>query len=97
MSPHKAWALFEAGRARRIDEMFTLQKEFHAMLNDVLGPCLAVGRIDGAYDKMLVRLGGLESMPLRLLSPYQGFTEEEYQTCKRVLHEKYPDWVANGL
>jgi dihydrodipicolinate synthase/N-acetylneuraminate lyase len=94
MSPHKAWALFEAGRARRMDEMFILQKEFHDMLHNVLGPCLATGRIDGAYDKMLVRLGGLESMPLRLLSPYQGFTEEEYQACKRILHQKYPDWVA---
>jgi hypothetical protein len=55
---------------------------------------LSEGRIDGAYDKLLVRLGGLEEMPLRLLSPYQGFSEEQYQECKRVLHEKYPGWVT---
>lgn len=94
MSPHKAKALFEAGQKRQLEQMFTLQKAFHDMLYDVLGPCLREGRIDGAYDKMLVRLGGLEEMPLRLLSPYQGFTEEQYQACKRVLHEKYADWLV---
>ena len=94
MSPHKTIELFEAGRTKQIAPLFKLQKEFHDMMMDVLGPVLREGRIDGAYDKMLVRLGGLEEMPLRLLSPYQGFTEEQYQACKQVLHEKYPGWLA---
>jgi dihydrodipicolinate synthase/N-acetylneuraminate lyase len=97
MSPHKTYELFEAGRNGQLTTLFKLQKEFHDMLMDVLGPVLLEGRIDGAYDKMLVRLGGLEEMPLRLLSPYEGFTEEQYQQCKRVLHEKYPDWVMPQL
>jgi dihydrodipicolinate synthase/N-acetylneuraminate lyase len=94
MSPHKAKALFEAGRQQRMEALLALQKEFHDMMYDVLGALLSEGRIDGAYDKLLVRLGGLEEMPLRLLSPYQGFSEEQYQVCKRILHEKYPGWVA---
>ena len=49
-------------------------------------------KIDGAYDKVLVRLGGLP-MPLRLLSPYEGLPMSVYEECRRVLHEKYPDWV----
>jgi dihydrodipicolinate synthase/N-acetylneuraminate lyase len=93
MSPHKTWALFEAGRKGQMVEMFKLQKEFHDMLYGVLGSVLSEGRIDGAYDKMLVRLGGLEEMPLRLLSPYQGFSEEQYQACKRILHEQFPEWL----
>lgn len=93
MSPHKAWALFEAGRQRNLEALFTLQKAFRDMMLVVLGPVLAEGRIDGAYDKLLVRLGGLEEMPLRLLSPYQGFTEEQYEVCKRTLHDQFPDWV----
>ena len=97
MSPHKTNALFEAGITGQIAELFKLQKEFHSMMMDVLGPVLREGRIDGAYDKMLVRLGGLEEMPLRLLSPYQGFTEEQYQACKCVLHEQYPDFVVPEL
>jgi len=93
MSPHKTWALFEAGRQGDLVAMFKLQKEFHDMLYGVLGPLLAEGRIDGAYDKMLVRLGGLEEMPLRLLSPYQGFSEEQYQSCKRNLHERFAEFL----
>ena len=93
MSPHKAKALFEAGRRGDLPTMFALQKEFHDMLHGLLGPLLAEGRIDGAYDKLLVRLGGLEEMPLRLLSPYQGFSEEQYQTCKRILHEQFPTFL----
>jgi hypothetical protein len=46
-------------------------------------------RIDGAYDKLLVKLGGLEEMPLRLLSPYQGFTDEQFQICQRRYVEKF--------
>ena len=57
---------------------------------DVFGPCLAEGRIDGAYDKMIVRLGGLKEMPLRLLSPYQCFTDEQYQQCERAYREEVP-------
>ena len=93
MSPHKAKALFEAGRNGDLVNMFKLQKEFHDMLYGVLGPVLAEGRIDGAYDKLLVRLGGLEEMPLRLLSPYQGFSEEQYQACKRTLHEQFAEFL----
>ena len=93
MSPHKAKALFEAGRNGDLVNMFKLQREFHEMLYGVLGPLLAEGRIDGAYDKLLVRLGGLEEMPLRLLSPYQGFSEEQYQACKRTLHEQFAEFL----
>jgi dihydrodipicolinate synthase/N-acetylneuraminate lyase len=94
MSPRQSKALFEAGIHRRMDELFALQKAFHDMMMDLLGPLLAQSRIDGAYDKLLVRLGGFEEMTLRLLSPYQGFSEEEYQACKRILYDRYPDWVG---
>ena len=93
MSPHKAKALFEAARQGDWVSAFTLQKEFHDMLHGMLGPLLAEARIDGAYDKLLVRLGGLEEMPLRLLSPYQGFSEEQYQNCKRILHERFASFL----
>jgi dihydrodipicolinate synthase/N-acetylneuraminate lyase len=93
MTPHKAKALFAAGLKGDLVAMFALQKEFHDMLHGVLGTLLAEGRIDGAYDKLLVRLGGLEEMPLRLLSPYQGFSEEQYQACKWVMQERFAEWL----
>lgn len=94
LTPHKSKELFAAGLARDMDKLFHLQQGFHNLLTDILGPLLAQGRMDGAYDKLLVRLGGFEAMPLRLLSPYQGFTEKDYQTCMQVLYAKYPDWVG---
>ena len=93
MTPHKTKALFEAGRKGDRAAMFDLQKEFHEMLYGALGPLLAERRIDGAYDKLLVRLGGLEEMPLRLLSPYQGFSEEQYQACKQVIQKRFAEWL----
>jgi dihydrodipicolinate synthase/N-acetylneuraminate lyase len=93
MTPHKAKALFAAGRQGDLVALFKLQQEYHEMLHGALGPLLAEGRIDGAYDKVLVRLGGLEEMPLRLLSPYQGFSEEQYQACKRVMQERFAEWL----
>jgi dihydrodipicolinate synthase/N-acetylneuraminate lyase len=92
MTPRKTWAYFEAGRDRRLDELLTLHHGFLSIIGDVFGPALAQERIDGAYDKMIVRMGGLEDMPLRMLSPYQGFDESEYLEYKRVFDERYADW-----
>jgi hypothetical protein len=75
-----------------MDSAFRLQKEYLAAVMEVIGPMLAKPHIDGAYDKVLVRLGGLP-MPLRLLSPYEPVSEEVFLECKRVLDEKYLDWL----
>ena len=94
MVPRKTWEYFAAGRDRQLGTLLTLHHGFVSLLADVFGPLLAKERIDGAYDKMIVRMAGLERMPLRLLSPYQGFGEAEYQECRRVFLEKYSDWSA---
>ncbi|MCW5849119.1 MAG: dihydrodipicolinate synthase family protein [Anaerolineae bacterium] len=92
MIPHKTRALFKAGLARDVETMFRLQHDIYVMTAEVLGPVLTEARIDGAYDKMIVRLAGLEAMPIRLLSPYQGFSEEQYQAVKQVFQAKYSGW-----
>ena len=94
MVPRKTWELFDAGRTQNIDRLFRLQHDFHNLVTDVFGPVLAENRIDGAYDKMIVRIAGLDAMPLRLLSPYQCFSEAEYQECKRVFEATYAKWSA---
>jgi hypothetical protein len=50
--------------------------------------------MDGAYDKMLVKLGMLPDFPLRLLSPYLGYTHEDYLACRTLLETRFPDWLA---
>jgi dihydrodipicolinate synthase/N-acetylneuraminate lyase len=96
MTPAKVRAFFEATCAERWEESLHLQKGLHDLLHGVLGPLLEKPYIDGAYDKVLKRLGGFDEMPLRLLSPYQGVCEEEYQVCRTILHTRFTDWVANG-
>ena len=88
IAPDATRQLVQAGRNRDYGRLFRLQMFFHQLLQGLLGDLLALDRIDGAYDKIWVRLGGLEEMPLRLLSPYQCFSEEQYQACKTPLPGK---------
>ncbi|MBZ0303470.1 MAG: dihydrodipicolinate synthase family protein [Anaerolineae bacterium] len=87
--PDKMHALYTSGRDRDVSHLFETQHELRSFTRTVLGPLLAQRRIDGAYDKILARLSGLDSMPLRLLSPYQGFSEADYEACK----QRYDRWI----
>ncbi len=80
---------FKAGQQRNFERAFLLQGFFTKLVNGVFGELLAEDRIDGAYDKALVRLSGFEALPLRLLSPYQCFTEAQYLECKRRYVEEF--------
>lgn len=90
--PARTWAMFNQACAGQMDSAFRSQKEYLSAVMEVIGPMLRKTHIDGAYDKALVRLGGLP-MPLRLLSPYEPVSEEVFLECKRVLDEKYSDWL----
>ena len=96
LSPRMTRALFEAGRNRDAGELMRLQHAFQAMGTELWAQPAPGPHMDGAYDKMLVKLGMLPEFPLRLLSPYQGFTEDDYQACRRLLDEKYADWLEDG-
>ena len=90
--PSKSKQLFEYAVTGQVEKLFRFHKEYLAVVRDVAAPARKHVRIDGAYDKLWVRLGGLP-MPLRLLSPYESLPEETYDECRRILHEKHPDWV----
>ena len=96
LSPHQVKAYFAAAQAQDFPRMLALQRGFHDMLMDLFGALAGDSKIDGAYDKLWVRLGGFEEMPLRLLSPYQGFSETRFQACRQLLELKYADWLPNG-
>lgn len=91
--PKQTHRFFEYGRAHRWDQLFPYQAEYLAAVEEVIAPMRRQTLIDGAYDKLLVRLGGV-AMPLRLLSPYQGFSEEVFEECRLILQEKYAHWLA---
>jgi dihydrodipicolinate synthase/N-acetylneuraminate lyase len=93
MIPTRTREFFEYGRAGQIENVFRMHRDYMTVVNDVLAPMRRRELIDGAYDKVLARLGGLR-MPLRLLSPYESFPEETFEECRRILHEKYADWIG---
>lgn len=95
LSPHKIKAYFAAALARDYARMLALQRGFHDLLADLFQTLAGDGKIDGAYDKLWVRLGGFEQMPLRLLSPYRGFNEAQFQACRQLLESKYADWLPD--
>jgi dihydrodipicolinate synthase/N-acetylneuraminate lyase len=91
--PTKTKELFAHSCAGRIAELLRAQVEYLEAVEEIIAPLRRVALIDGAYDKVLVRLGG-GRMPLRLLSPYETFSEETYAECKRILDEKYSSWLG---
>jgi dihydrodipicolinate synthase/N-acetylneuraminate lyase len=93
MLPEPAKQLFEYGRTRQTGRLFEFQKEYLEMVEQVIAPLRRQPLMDGAYDKVLVRLGGVE-MPLRLLSPYESFSEETFEECRGILHSKFAKWLA---
>ncbi len=93
LSPQQVKAYFAAAQTADYPRMLQLQRGFHDILADLFEILAGERHIDGAYDKLWVRLGGFEAMPLRLLSPYHGFSEAQFQACKRLLESKYADWL----
>lgn len=92
MMPSKTKELFEFGRTRKIEALFRLHAEYMRVVSAFHEPVRGTNRMDGAYDKMWVRLGGIP-MPLRLLSPYNGFPDELFEECRRIVLDQYDDWT----
>ena len=79
LAPRMTYALFEAGRTGDAGELMRLQHAFARMGTDLWAQPKPGPHMDGAYDKMLVKLGMLPEFPLRLLSPYRGFDDDDYR------------------
>lgn len=90
----KLKALFEAGKRRDVETMVSIQREVGAVLR-TLFECVPDNRIDGAYDKMFEKMYDPE-FPLRLLPPYVGPSEDEFQSFVRLLGERLPEWVPSA-
>jgi dihydrodipicolinate synthase/N-acetylneuraminate lyase len=91
--PAKTREFFEYGRTRQIEKLFRFQKEYLDKVGLLLQVMLKHNRIDGAYDKLFVRLAGLD-MPLRLLSPYEALPDEVFETCRKIVAEEFSDWLG---
>jgi hypothetical protein len=76
--------------------MLELRREFEILATRLWGCTTPGPHMDGAFDKMLVRLGVDEHFPLRLLSPYASFTDEDYRACRALLETDLVAWSRPG-
>lgn len=95
-APRKTQEFYSLGRSGRFGELLAMQRDYLSMAAELQEPTRMHALMDGAYDKMWVKLAGLD-MPLRLLSPYESFPPEVFEQCRRILYERYPDWAAGNL
>jgi len=95
LAPARTWDYFTAAQRHDVRRVFELQADFHRLNTDLWRQVRKGPHMDGAYDKMLVKLGMLPDFPLRLLSPYQGFSDEDYQACRVLLETDYADWLRS--
>lgn len=82
--PAQTHQLFQYGQSKQVELLFKHQTDYLEVFTAVLAPTGGARLMDGAYDKLLVRLSGLE-FPMRLLSPYETFSEEIYDQCRLAL------------
>lgn len=87
----KLQALFEAGQRRDVATMVAIQREVDIVMQ-TLFEALPNDRIDGSYDKLFEKMY-VPDMPLRLLPPYVGSTDEEYHRFVSLLKQRLPEWV----
>jgi len=87
----KLRALFDAGKRGDIATSASIQREVNVVIQ-TLSETIPDDRIDGAYDKLFAKMYD-PAFPLRMLPPYVGSSEDEYQAFVRLLGERLPDWV----
>lgn len=87
----KLKALWEAGRRRDVAAMVSIQREVDIVIQ-TLFETIPDNRIDGSYDKLFEKMYDPE-MPLRLLPPYIGSSDEEFHAFVGLLGQRLPEWV----
>jgi dihydrodipicolinate synthase/N-acetylneuraminate lyase len=94
LTPQRCKELFDAGTARDVATLFTLQTQLEQLGSDIWAVGSKGPHMDGAYDKMLTKLGMLPDFPLRLLSPYQSFSDDDYRAMKGVIDsDRWKAWI----
>lgn len=92
LAPERSWALFRAGAEGRTDEAVGHGAWFARLNDELFAEAMADPRIDGTYDKSIVRLRAVPGFPLRMLSPYLCLDDAEVDvTAAAVLRDRFPD------
>jgi len=91
--PKPTHEFFELGRTRQFDKLFPMMRDFLQCVDEImLEPTAGLSLMDGAYDKALDRLSGID-FPLRLLPPYDAMPDAVFERCLQVMREKWAHWL----
>ena len=91
----KLQALLEAGKRRDIAAATRINREINIVVQ-TLFEAVPDSRIDGSYDKLFEKMYDAD-VPLRLLPPYIGSSDEEFQAFVRLLQERLPEWIPEPM
>lgn len=95
LSPRRIHELFDAAERGDAAELARMQAEIVALSADLWATPAPGPHMDGAYDKLLLRIGVMPGFPLRLLSPYLGFTEDDAARCRALMEARWPHWLPD--
>jgi dihydrodipicolinate synthase/N-acetylneuraminate lyase len=84
MYPTAVKQMFEYAQSGQSESLLALHRQVTATDEAILAPARGPMLMDGAWDKLRVRLGGEPRFPLRLLSPYETLSENAYRECALV-------------
>lgn len=87
----KLKALWESGQRHDFAALTSILREIDLVLRTLL-ETVPGERIDGSYDKLFQKMYD-SKFPLRLLPPYFGSSDDEYQAFVRLLGERLPQWI----
>lgn len=90
LAPKREWDLLAAVRAGRHREAAAIGTWFERMSHELFDSLMVDRRVDGAYDKTILKLV-LPQFPLRMLPPYRCISDEEYASALATLRAHYPD------
>ncbi len=92
---NQARRYFAAGMTGERELLLKLQGELGAMTGELLAAVGISGHIDGAYDKMFLKMHNPD-FPLRLLPPYGYPPESAYVRFREYIVSHYPSWLPEG-
>ena len=83
---------YEAGLRKDFVRLAEIDREIQKA-DQLLFSLFPGDRIDGAYDKMWVKMN-IPEFPLRLAAPYQCFSDEKFDEYRSRMKELLPHWFS---
>ncbi len=95
LNPLRAKEFYQAVVRRDLPEVAEFARELGLVREIVMGTFNSGQHMDAAYDKTFLR-ALVPDVPLRLLPPYQGTSDEEFEHFMELLARRVPAWRPQG-